>query len=219
MLAPGIRRAVSTTVRTSASPSADQLPDRSYRSETGYVPHARALRHQVVTSPDVPCGPSMAASTMSGMSCRVAEDAEPARSPFMVRMLTWCVSRSSSAPVRRSDARTCVQSSNGRLDVTMVDAALSAFAGDLLIFTQHGGQLELLDMVREENLGRAAHGADGQRSSAAYGWMRTCLHRPRNERRARWDDPRRKAWRCRSSRPCCPTRQHVGQPVARQALR
>jgi len=41
--------------------------------------------------------------------------------PFMVRMLTWWVSRSSSAPVRRSDARTCVQSSNGRLDVMMIE--------------------------------------------------------------------------------------------------
>jgi len=43
----------------------------------------------------------------------------------------------------------------------VVDVALGAFAGHLLIFTQHGGQLELLEMVRKEHLRRAAHRADG----------------------------------------------------------
>jgi hypothetical protein len=39
----------------------------------------------------------------------------------MARMLTWWVSRSSSAPVSRSDPRTEVQSSKGRFEVTMVE--------------------------------------------------------------------------------------------------
>jgi hypothetical protein len=36
-------------------------------------------------------------------------------------MWTWCVSRSSKAPVSRSEANTPVHSSNGRLLVTMVE--------------------------------------------------------------------------------------------------
>ena len=43
------------------------------------------------------------------------------RRRFISKMWTWWVSRSSRAPVRRSDPNVLVHSSNGRLDVTMVD--------------------------------------------------------------------------------------------------
>ena len=52
---------------------------------------------------------------------------------------------------------------------------------------------------------------DAQHSSVAYGWMRTCSHRPQKEPHLRSVGRRRKARRCRSSRPCCPTRRQAGQ--------
>ena len=42
-------------------------------------------------------------------------------SPFISRIWTWWVSRSSSAPVRRSDPNTSVHSSKGRLVVTRME--------------------------------------------------------------------------------------------------
>src|SRR5215831_6237688 len=46
-------------------------------------------------------------------------------------MWTWWVSRSNSAPVNLSDPNTPVHSSNGRLEVTMIEAALVTLAEDL----------------------------------------------------------------------------------------
>ena len=43
-------------------------------------------------------------------------------SPFSSRMWTWWVSRSSSAPVSRSDPKISVHSLKGRFEVTSVDA-------------------------------------------------------------------------------------------------
>ena len=46
---------------------------------------------------------------------------EPVALPFVSNMWTWWVSRSSSAPVGRSEPNTSVHSSKGRLVVTMVE--------------------------------------------------------------------------------------------------
>jgi hypothetical protein len=42
-------------------------------------------------------------------------------SPFISRMWTWWVRRSRMAPVRRSDPKTSVHSSNGRFEVMMIE--------------------------------------------------------------------------------------------------
>ena len=42
-------------------------------------------------------------------------------SPFISRIWTWWVRRSSKAPVRRSEPNTSVHSSNGRLEVTRIE--------------------------------------------------------------------------------------------------
>lgn len=52
---------------------------------------------------------------------------------------------------------------------------------------------------------------DGQHSSPVYDWMRTSSHHPQQEPPLHSEGQRRKARRCRSSRPCCPTRRQVGQ--------
>ena len=46
---------------------------------------------------------------------------EAVASPFISRMWTWWVSRSSSAPVSRSEPKTSVHSSMGRLVVTRIE--------------------------------------------------------------------------------------------------
>lgn len=43
----------------------------------------------------------------------------------------------------------------------MIDTVARAFPGQLLIFAQHRGKLELLEMMREQNLRRACRGAGG----------------------------------------------------------
>ena len=46
-------------------------------------------------------------------------------SPFISRIWTWWVRRSSNAPVRRSEPKTSVHSSNGRLEVTRIEPPVS----------------------------------------------------------------------------------------------
>ena len=52
-------------------------------------------------------------------------------SPFISRMWTWWVRRSSSAPVRRSDPKTAVHSSKGRVGVSRSPAMASPSPGNV----------------------------------------------------------------------------------------